>query len=531
MNKKIILSSVLAIVLCVSIAVGATFAIFTSESQVNIAVTSGKVKVEASLGTPTTYSMGAAQTAGMFQNGGTAVTDGKTLTLDKLTPGDKAVFQIKIANQSDVNVLYRYGYKVKASEGGDIATAKKLYSGLVFTLGEVQTKKYVSYFTKWAALTADETLSVSVELPVEADNTYQELSGTIEFNVEAVQGNADVENVEEFECEIADEAGLTEALDAINSATDVSAATIKLAGDMSFNSDDNGLTVGAGKDVTIDLAGKNLDVVNVAGDGVTVGSGATLTLGNSGDSGKYNFETDISSSDCIFVGNYEDNGKTTTLNIEGDLEINVGSRANSAIHAYGEKGNVVVNMDGAKVNINATSQTSALIADQNSSVVMKNTVFNLTADFAAYSDGNDVVGILLWGQNGKQDNISVTIEEGTVFNVGGKNAFVQGIQIGMKNGYSSNLNVVINGGKFNLSPSENGEGYAFTARKGTYGSFVMNGGEVTGNVTALAAAYIGEVDLTIKGGSFVLDPTQYVNAETHTVTKSATADVWTVAAK
>ena len=57
MNKsKVILSAILVIALCASLVCGATFALFTSESKVNIAVTSGKVAVVATVENLKTYS-------------------------------------------------------------------------------------------------------------------------------------------------------------------------------------------------------------------------------------------------------------------------------------------------------------------------------------------------------------------------------------------------------------------------------------------------------------------------------------------
>ena len=72
-NKRIV-SSVASIALCASLVAGGSYALFTSESEVNVAVTSGTVKVVASVneGSLKTYSMGEAQTAGKYENGGTA---------------------------------------------------------------------------------------------------------------------------------------------------------------------------------------------------------------------------------------------------------------------------------------------------------------------------------------------------------------------------------------------------------------------------------------------------------------------------
>ena len=73
MNKKIT-SAVLTIVLCLSLIAGSTYALFTSEDSINIAVTSGEVKVVATIleDGMKTYSLEKEQAAGKFANGGTA---------------------------------------------------------------------------------------------------------------------------------------------------------------------------------------------------------------------------------------------------------------------------------------------------------------------------------------------------------------------------------------------------------------------------------------------------------------------------
>ena len=49
MKKRVFLSSIMMIVLCTVMITGATFALFTSESKVNIAVTSGTVEAVATI--------------------------------------------------------------------------------------------------------------------------------------------------------------------------------------------------------------------------------------------------------------------------------------------------------------------------------------------------------------------------------------------------------------------------------------------------------------------------------------------------
>ena len=209
-NKNVIVSAVLAIALCFCMLVGTTFAYFTANSKVNIAITSGKINVTATTGNFQMYSMETIdattfegnmveRTDGTFIGGGTATLDGAELVLDKIMPGDKVTFDITVANQGNVKALYRYGYYVEAAEGGDLTAAQNFYRKLKFGLGEINTAKYLAYKTAWAETLDINVLNVSVELPASATNTTgEELSGKIVFIVEAVQANVLVSSDEEF---------------------------------------------------------------------------------------------------------------------------------------------------------------------------------------------------------------------------------------------------------------------------------------------------------------------------------------------
>lgn len=184
MKKKVILSSALTIALCLCTIAGSTFALFTDSSEVSVAVTAGKVEVEATLDGLLTYSMGEeTAVAGSFVNGGTAAFTGeKALVLDKVTPGDKVTFNVKIENNSNVSSSYR----IKMTVLGGLA------GGLVGKAGESYTNT-IPYTTTWSNLSFGEeiTLPVSIELPKEAGNEYQDKSATVVITVEAVQGNAE----------------------------------------------------------------------------------------------------------------------------------------------------------------------------------------------------------------------------------------------------------------------------------------------------------------------------------------------------
>ena len=167
-KMKVLLTSLVSIALSASIAVGGTFALFTDQAAVNVAVTSGTVDVEAKIkdNSLKTYSRGIPQAAGYFANdAGTAqgaVVDATTgeLKLNYITPGDKAEFVIEVENKSNVDIEYR----AVAEIVGDAA----LVNNLVWT-SSAKDWTFVEGGTAIAPVT------VSVELP--EDVTYEMLNG------------------------------------------------------------------------------------------------------------------------------------------------------------------------------------------------------------------------------------------------------------------------------------------------------------------------------------------------------------------
>ena len=165
MKKRVLLTSLLTIVLCFSLITGATYALFTSEDEVNIAVTSGKVEVVATVSKIELYSMDVLQ-SDKFENGGTATVDQNQLKLDKMTPGDKAVVTIKVDNNSNVNTLWRFVYE--CVDGID------LMSGMIVSINDTEYGALKAYNSAWATL----------------NDEYQGLTANTLLKVEAVQGNA-----------------------------------------------------------------------------------------------------------------------------------------------------------------------------------------------------------------------------------------------------------------------------------------------------------------------------------------------------
>lgn len=189
LKRTSIVLSVVAILLCVVLAVGSTFSLFTSKTDGEINVTAGEVKVTASLGDLKTWSLGEEQVAN-FANLGKATIDGADLTLKDVTPGDKAQVNIKFANDSTVAIAYRLSFALE----GTLANALKISitrDGETLPLATPSSEWY--YTTAAKELLPDVT--VSIELPKTVGDDYQGKDAKITFQLDAVQANAVDEEV------------------------------------------------------------------------------------------------------------------------------------------------------------------------------------------------------------------------------------------------------------------------------------------------------------------------------------------------
>lgn len=174
MKKKLLLTSILSIIMCFSLICGATFALFTSESKVNIAVTSGTVSVKA---IPEIVQ----EETNMF-SGNAKIENGKVV-IDRILPSDSVKVNVKIDNLSDVNVKYRTVVKCE----DDNALTREL----VIKLDGKDFSKLAE--SKWYALEPNvdgETVEVVISLPTEAYLSNGNNTCTLTVIVEAVQGNA-----------------------------------------------------------------------------------------------------------------------------------------------------------------------------------------------------------------------------------------------------------------------------------------------------------------------------------------------------
>lgn len=195
-HTKTLLSAIITIVLSLCIIAGSTFALFMSSDKVDVTVKSGTVKITANVDETTlkVYSKDVEQTATdmagahLFENGGTAsFDDDYNLVLERVTPGDKAEFNVTVKNESNVNILYRTHWAVS----GDLSSALTAY---------VDGEEIVSNSSEWIEWDITngyaKTLKISIELPMsvggENGDEYQDQQAKISYSVEAVQANADL---------------------------------------------------------------------------------------------------------------------------------------------------------------------------------------------------------------------------------------------------------------------------------------------------------------------------------------------------
>lgn len=201
-KKKVILASALAIAMSASIITGTTLALFTSESGVNVAVTSAKVSVTAKVNENSIQTKQLGQDYvdgkyGVFAGG--VELSAKGLTVDNIVPGDGVKFVIDIQNESTIAVKYRTSLRVEGDE--ELVNALKLtYNGTLYQNAEVEGAKVIFdglvVYSKWAPMGDSEQVTIELELPEGTGNAAQDKSFNLSYHVEAVQGNANTSDPE-----------------------------------------------------------------------------------------------------------------------------------------------------------------------------------------------------------------------------------------------------------------------------------------------------------------------------------------------
>ena len=272
-----LIATSIVLIICVAIITGSTLSLFTSGTDEDINVNAAQVKVSSKIENLATYSMDQANAGAIFANGGTATItttdvigeDGTKevasgITLSKLTPGDRAEFDVVVYNHSNVNIAYQFAFEyttkafgemlhVAITDGGASVDIEGAMSGYFYATGldaDADLEKGV----------AIKTFHVSVELDFNAGNAYQNLSETITFELPAVQANATNVNV-------ANADHLEYALNTLGAATLVDDIYLTEA-----------ITLNEGAVAILNLNGHSINAM--AADGIAIIANGTLTVIN-----------------------------------------------------------------------------------------------------------------------------------------------------------------------------------------------------------------------------------------------------------
>lgn len=197
MKKKVLMSSIVTIVLCLTLIAGSTYALFTSESNVNVAVTSGKVVVKA-VASDFIYEseFGSVLPESINNNNFRYDDDSNIITIGRMVPGDYVQFNITVTNYSNVSVDYTPAITL-VDDGG-------LWEALdvTFTVhGETETELTENGWegtTGTLAGTEDAngvtvqviTVKIAFTNDTADQNVYQNKGCSFAYKVTAVQANA-----------------------------------------------------------------------------------------------------------------------------------------------------------------------------------------------------------------------------------------------------------------------------------------------------------------------------------------------------
>ena len=423
MKKKALLSSILTIALCLSLIAGSTFALFTSESKVNVAVTAGNVEVVA---TVEDLNLSSTLAAGNL-NETSATEQDNTITLSKIVPGDVVTFNLRIKNNSDVSIKYRTIITKVADDG--------LWNGLEVTIdGTIYdgTSK-VSTWETAAPGSADIIVPVKVTLPESAGNEYKLKTCTFAYTVEAVQGNADVTDAP------ADDSTTTayytvataEELKALAGTTLPNGAVIDIVSDIDLAGTEipaiaaaygGTLTVNGNSNVisnaSVKTPGKHNGMDNYGL--FYVHTDGTLTINNLTIDGAIVEATSTNYGTAVLVG-YADGGSTVNLN-------NVDVKNSSVTNTYDEAAIYVsyctgnINMTDCDVinctvaGENTTNKTSVGIGhlDGGTAVLKNCTEDNATYDWCHRNDGALIINGIATVSNDKGLDAAITAGAQTV---------------------------------------------------------------------------------------------------------------------
>ena len=497
MKNKIIISSILTIAMCFSLIAGSTFALFTSESKVDVVVSSATVDVDVDAS-----ALNYASTLSGNDTLGAASLNDNVITLTNLVPGDYVTFTLTVTNKSNVSVKYRAIVNVVDDKG--------LLSGLVITYDE-------AFASNWDTLDATtsengttvKTVTVRIELPETASNDYQGTSCKLAYVVEAIQGNVTkdytfVSNTDELEVALANKVEsilLTEDI-IVSEGYVVEKSTVINGGGHKLLRTSPVSTFSANAPAVYDgavftvKAGEELTLENIVVDGGAVWTGevnevlgrGTVNSGVTATGALVVTEanaTIILGEGAILQNNSGANAVNLGTRTGGKLIVNGGEIINnySAAGAIWGGGEIVVN--SGKINYNHGGYGGAIRA-----VTYVGTLLTMNGGEMNhnYSDGN---GGAIWAGSSPSNNVYVLN--------GGEMAYNYSASTGgaIYAGYYETVKI---GGTFKMHDNDCAADIGSAIRFHNHASLVMTGGEVYNH--ADNAFYLNNNSASITGGKY-----------------------------
>lgn len=221
-TKKMLLASSLAALALGAVSVGGTFALFTDKAETKVEVGSGVVDIESkamlvnytSSVDGVNHDFGSEETS--YSNpkvGNSFSIDGSVITISKMVPGDKLTVNLTAVNKSNVKTLTRFmvSHALVGAKQDLFPALKFSFNAGELTPADVfrwQTNDSVSN-TEGVNLYGNGGLTMTIELPDShdgqitfdddnLDNQYQDCACSIALNLQAVQGNAQVNPIDEI---------------------------------------------------------------------------------------------------------------------------------------------------------------------------------------------------------------------------------------------------------------------------------------------------------------------------------------------
>lgn len=454
MKKKTLLTSILAIVMCFSLITGATFALFTSEDKVNIAVTSGEVSVSATVENFEYKTLNQDWTAvsnnqTTFDNiGGSAVLNGNQLTLDKIVPGDGVKFDIKVTNDSDVTVKYRTAIR-------NVSEDDTLFNALDVSVNTVDFSS--AKISDWSILTPSvvdvETISLVIELPEGAEGAQlMNETAKLQITVEIIQGNAETTN----DIPVSTKAEFMNAIASAENTNETVYVALKEDFDFDAAIEINGNVVIKGEGQTIERS------AGYTGNIFTVKTGSSLTLEGVVVDGGAIWEDQTAGASTMSLRTYS---VATSYGVKD--KVNNGVVATDAL--VKTEGNAVLTLGEDAVLANNDGANAVSLATRGGG--------KLIISGAKIINNRSAAGAI-WGGD------DIEINEGSVIN--GNHATSIGGAIRMVNGNGAII-FTMNGGEMNYNTSATTGGAIWGGNNATY---YFNGGEMAFNSAEVAGGAI-----------------------------------------